>query len=355
MQLMFANVVNTAEQFGGLGISATRIKPKHLIRSAFRYMSSPTKVAAAVRESSLAMRVRSDEQIFEMEKRAQNIFKPESSFTKMRSWASEHAFFLQQFTQNIVDNITWAAAYDESILNGLTHDQAVRKGDADVRITQSSRRPLDISNLESNQMLSFFQMFMNFFNMMANVNVSNFTKLYYEDIGMKQKFAKGLYLYSAGFATVAIVSAALRKAAAGGLDEDNDNEYLDDLFDVFIGSQIDLALATIPVAGPAINAGINQANDKFYDDRVSASPAVSALTTIVGTVSKAATGKLVDKKGQKQDVRDGLTALGILTGLPLRPVSKPITYTMDLKKGKARPKNVIDAARGFVTGKPGTR
>jgi hypothetical protein len=349
-QLMFANVVNTVEQFAGFGISATKISPRYIARSGFKFMSNPKQMSADIAELSPAMRTRSDEQMFEIQKQARDIFSEKNNYTKMKDWLTKHTYFLQAFTQNIVDSITWQASYDESVASGLTNKEAIRKADSDVRTTQSSRRSFDVSNLETNETLQFFQMFMNFFNMLANVNHANFSKLYYEDIGMKKKFAKGLYLYMAGFAGVAIFSGALRKMAAGGLDADDDDEYLDDLYDVLIGSQIDLGLAMMPVAGPAINAGINRYNDKWYDDRVSASPAMSALTTVVG-----APAGLFDKDGdlRKQGVRDGFTALGILTGMPLRPISKPITYLMDVSSGDADPTGPIDFTRGLVTGKPG--
>ena len=351
MQLMFFNVINTAEQFGGLGISATRISPRYLMRAAYRFMMNPKGVSQDSSELSRSMRTRLDEQIFEIHKNSQNIFSEKSNLETMREWAQKHVYFMQVFTQNIVDNITWAGSYDESIAKGMNQADAIEKADADVRMTQSSRRPMDISNLETNATLTFFQMFMNFFNMMANINASNFTKLYYQDMDMKSKVKKGMYMYAMGFAIVAIVSGALRKAASGHLDEDDDDEYIDDLFDVFIGSQVDLATAMIPVAGQAINAGINQANDKWYDDRVSASPALSAISTITGTAAKTATGKVFDDKNPKGDVRDALTAMGIITGLPLRPVSKPIGYMMDVRDDKAKPSGPIDFTRGLITGK----
>lgn len=353
LQLMFANVINVAEQVGGFGIAATKVGPRSLMKAGYRYLSNPKKINEQVSESSQAMRVRFDDQIFEIERTAQDIFSEKSSLGKMRDWAQKHAYFMQVYVQNVMDNIIWSASYDEAVSKGLSHKDSVTKADSDVRTTQSSRRPIDISNLETNATLGFFQMFMNFFNMMANVNTSNFTKLYYEDIGMTQKYAKGFYLYMMGFASVAIVSESIRKAAAGGVDEDEDGEYIDDLFDVFIGSQIDLGLAMAPIVGQGVNAGINQANDKFYDDRVSASPAVSALTTVFGVASKGAAGKLTDDKGVKSDVRDAMTALGILTGLPIRPLSKPIGYLIDVEEGKARPKGALDFTRGLVTGKKG--
>lgn len=356
MQIMFFNVTNTIEQIGGFGISATRINPTYLLKSTVKYMRSPKQAMKSITEKSTAMRTRTDDQIFEMEKRAKEIFSEESNFEKVKDWGRRNAYFTQALTQNLVDGITWQASYDESISQGKTEEQAIRKADADVRITQSSRRPIDVSNFETNQWVNFFNMFYSFFNMMANVNASNFTKLYYEDLSLKGKFMKGFYLYMMGFAAVAITSEAVKKAAAGGLDEDEDDEYLDDLYDVFVGSQINLGFAMIPIAGQSLNAGYHElVGGKAYETRLSASPAASVLATTLRTGSKLAKGELTDNKGQRAEIRDGLTALGLITGVPLAPLAKPINYARDVQSGKARPSGPIDAARGVLTGKPGVR
>lgn len=355
MQIMVGNVVNTLEQLAGPVVAMSRVDAKYMFKGLMRYMTNPKKTARQIEELSTFMRNRNDTNLFEMEKQAKRIFEEQSNLETMRDFANKHGYFLQSFTQQIVDNIVWQGAYDQGISQGMAPAKAVDHADSQVRMTQGGRRAIDISAIESNQWLQFFQMFMGFFNMMSNLQLANFTKLYYEDMGMTKKYAKGMYLYATGFASVAIISGAVRKIAAGGFDADDDDEYLDDMYDIFIGSQVDLGLALVPVAGSAIKAGLNQVNDKQYDDRVSASPAITAITTVIGTGSKAATGQLFDDKRQKQDVRDALTALGILTGMPTGAMTRPISYEIDRQSGKARPTGPIDAARGYVTGKPGVR
>lgn len=352
MQLMFANIVNIAEQATGVLVAGTRINPKSLMRATYKVLSHPSETSKFVRESSKGMLVRSNTQLTDMEKHSTKLFEEKSTFKTMKEWSLQNSYIGQIMFQNVLDNIVFTASYEESIAEGLTHEQASEKGLSDVRLTMTSNRAFDVSALLSNETLSFFQMFMNFFNQMANLNVTNFHKLYYEDVGMKRKYAKGFYLYLMGYASIAVISAGIRKAAAGGLDEDEDNEYLDDLFDVFIGSQIDLGLAMIPVAGQGANAALNQANDKHYDDRVGASPAMSAITSVGAPIVRAATGKF---KADRRNATDALTALGIITGLPLRPIAKPIGYGLDVKNRKARPKGVLDVTRGLITGKPGVK
>ena len=84
-----------------------------------------------------------------------------------------------------------------------------------------------------------------------------------------------------------------------------------------------------------------------FDDRLSASPAITAVTSVAATGTKAVTGKLFDDKGVKSDVRDSLTAVGILLGMPIGAGARQINYLIDDKKSSGP----VDAVRGFVTGK----
>ena len=356
MQLMFANVTNTVEQVAGLSVAATRIRPSYIAMSTARFTASPKETAAAIREKSNFMASRTDDQIFEMDKIATDIFAETTKFQDAKNFAKKHAYFTQAFTQNIVDFSVWQASYDESTAGGMTEKQAVRKADADIRMTQTSRRAFDVSNFETDEWLNVFNMFYNFFNTMWNLNVSNFSKLYQEDLGLGRKSAKGFYLLMMGYSSIAIISASVKKAAAGGLDEDEDNEYADDLYDVFIGSQIDLGFAMIPVFGSALNAGIKEyAGGKPYETRMSASPAVSLMAAATRAAGKVAKGDFTDGDLKNSEIRDGLTGLGMVTGLPLRALSKPGIYLKDVQSGKARPSGPIDAFRGLVTGKPGVK
>jgi uncharacterized membrane protein YfcA len=159
-----------------------------------------------------------------------------------------------------------------------------------------------------------------------------------------------------GFAMLAIGSELLKRAVGDGLDDEDDGEYIDDAFEIGVMSQVKLLSAMIPVLGPATMAGVNYANDIPWDDRVSASPAITAITTVVGTAVKAP-GVYQDfmdgEDLKKKDVRDALTAMGLLIGVPVGAASKPINYLMDVESGEADPSGPIDFTRGLMTGRPG--
>lgn len=157
-----------------------------------------------------------------------------------------------------------------------------------------------------------------------------------------------------GYASVAVVSAAVRKAASGSLDEDDDDEYVDDLMDVFVWSQLDLGLAMIPVMGGMTTSAIKELTGRTPYARPSVSPAMSVVMS-VGKGVGAAASVFDDDDLKKSEVRDALTAMGIITGTPMGALSRPIGYLMDIDSGKARPTGPIDFTRGILTGKPGPR
>lgn len=364
LQLMFANVKNTAEQVAGFSVAATRIKPTYIAASSSRYFMNPKAATKFVREKSQFMATRTDEQMFEIDRQSQEIFRTETELLEkalrtakdINEFGSRHAYFAQAFTQNIIDSIVWQASYDESVANGLDDKSAIRKADADIRLTQTSRRPVDVAGIETHQWLNFFNMFYSFFITMANLNADNFTKLYYEDLGLGKKSAKGLYMYMMGYAGIAVVSAAMGKLAAGGLDEDEDDEITDDLFSVFVGSQFELGFAMIPVVGSAAAAGYHEyMGSKPYLTKVGASPAASALGTVSRTLGKWGKGEMTDGNLKNSEIKDSLNALGIITGLPAGPAAKPIVYLRDVESGKAQPSGPLDYVRGLVTGKPGVK
>ena len=351
--IMFMNVVNTVEQATGLIIATTKIKPLSMLSGMNRYLGNRVELAKMISEKSTYMRTKTDNTMYEFAAKAAQMFEAKTKFDTMKEFANKNAFILQSGFQNFTDNMVWIAQYDEAIANGKKDIEAVRMADAIIRTTQNAARPLDIAAFQSNAMLGMVQMFMGYFNMVANVNATNFTKLYHEDIGMKEKYQKALYLYVAGYAAPAILSAALRKAAAGGLDEEEDGSIADDLYDVLIVSQREYGLAMLPLVGPAINAGLNRNDDKFYNDKVSASPVFEGISAVTGVVSSIIPN--IEGEFKQQKPRDYLTALGIVSGLPVLPLYKPAKYLQAVESGEAQPKGPVDYVRGLTTGKKGVR
>lgn len=213
-------------------------------------------------------------------------------------------------------------------------------------------RPIDISGVEANPWVRAFQMFYGYFNMLANTSVTEYTKLVRSELSLKQKYARGIYAYTMVIGAPAIISALIKAGMAGTIDEDDDDEYLDNYLDIFFGSQVRTVTAMFPFVGPAVQAGFNKYNDKWYDDRISASPALNAIPQTIEaplSVYKAMKGE----GSRKKAIRDVFNSVGVMTGTPVGVLARPLGYLSDIQEGKAQPTGPIDFTRGIITGKPG--
>lgn len=352
MQLMFANIANTMQQVTGFSVAALKVSGLKLGSSTLNYAKRSKKMTQEIAEKSDFMRTRFDSQVFDIQRDMEAIMRNDTStMDKMQDWALKHMYVAQSTAQNVMDAIIWEASYNESIEKNMTESQAVRKADADIRMTQSSFRPMDISASESYALFSLVQMFYSYFNTMLNVNAAEFEKLVRSDLGMKKKFQKGVIIYTLGYMIPAFVGDLVVQAMRGTLDEDEDEEITDDLLSTFFWSQLKFGTAMIPLVGAPIMAGINRANDKPWDDRTSMSPAFTGLTTIFGTAidsGKALFGE--DEVNAKRLTKDALSTIGLLSGLPVGAAGRPIGYLMDVEEGSKEPTGPIDFTRGLISG-----
>lgn len=353
MQIMAGNVINAAQQITGLSVAAAQVELKHLRNALWTYSRQPSKIAAMVASKSKAMRTRLNQSSYEIQGHIEDLILNPSKYEQAREFAKKHGYFFQAATQNVVDIVVWVGAYDQAVAKGAGELSAVRQADSAVRMTQGSFNAEDISRFETGTpFVRMFTHFFSYFNMLSNFLKAKST-IVYRQMGLRKGAGRLLYIYALGFMIPAVVNELIIRAASGkGLDEDDDDEYLDDLMSIFFGSQFRLLTAMVPVAGPVINSGINAWNDKWYDDRITTSPAVSMIERSVKS-PKSVYEAIAEGKSKKTAVRDTLTALGLLTNLPLAPLSRPIGYGLDVMEGRAKPSGPIDFTRGMVTGKSG--
>jgi len=277
------------------------------------------------------------------------LLKP-SKYDKLRDFAGKHGYFMQKGMQNLVDTIVWVGAYNQEMIVSKDEKSAVRAADSAVRQTQGSFSPEDVSRFETgNAFVRAFTMFYSYFNMQANLLGTEFTKIVRE-FGVKKGMGQLLYIYTFGFMIPAVMAEIIVQAA-GGFDDGDDDEWDQyDAMSLFFGSQARTALAMVPVAGPAALSAFNMWNKKPYDDRISTSPSISALEQTI-RAPKSLYDAIAEDKSWKKAVRDTLTALGMITGLPLGQLGKPLGYAADVAQGKVEPQSAGDIARGVVSGK----
>lgn len=349
LQIMTANVLNAAQQLTGLSISALKVEPTRLKSALWQYVRDPKGTSASIAEKSPFMRTRMTATVMEVQKAIDHIMLDPSTYDKARSFATEHGYFLASGTQSVVDHITWMGKYDQALGEGSSEKDAVRQADSAVRETQGSFAPEDISRVEAQTpFVRAFLQFYSYFNMQANVLGTEFLNTS-RNLGLKKGAGRLLFAYVAGFAIPAILSQGLMTATSGRPFDEDDDGPADDVLRLFFGSQYQTATRFVPIVGQLSDAIIGQFTAAKYDDSIRLSPAVTTLERTLAVpvdVYKAIQDREITNKG----ILDVLTAIGLLSGFPIAPLAKPITYLRKIQSGDAEPKNAYEYGRGLVTG-----
>ncbi len=356
MQIMTFNVVNSLEQFGGLAVAAAKVKPKYIRTSLINYMSNGPAMVDDIMIKSDFMRSINGENIYDIHNAINEIIVKPTKTQEFQDFARKNVYVLQSATQNIVNTIVWSGAYAEAKDSGVSENEAIKLADSVVRTTQGTNLPEDISKFETgSQTELLFKTYVSYFNMLTNLAASRVNEIE-RSVGLRKGAGELFYLYAAVLAVPSAISMALRLGAAGVVDEDDDDFYIDDLLANFFGYQLKTVAAGIPYAGQFAVAGINRVMTKNQlDDRVSLSPAVSILENMV-TVPGAVAEQIIERgELSKKNVKDALTFMGVVSSLPIGVLGKPVGYIMDVESGKAEPTGPIDFTRGLVTGKPGSQ
>ena len=157
--------------------------------------------------------------------------------------------------------------------------------------------------------------------------------------------------YLLGFGLPMLAADAIVRSLGGGWDDDDDDGYLDVFMSWFLGSQLRGAVALVPFGSAAI-VPFNAFNNKPYDDRMTTSPSVSTLEgATVGVVKAGINIADPDKDVTGKNVRDILTLVSLVTGIPVTVLGRPIGYAIEVERGKIEPTSSADHIRGLATGK----
>lgn len=352
MQLMFANLSNTLQQVTGISSALVRVKPSYMGAALWRYVRDPKGTADAVAGLSPFMSTRTSTLAYETRQTIEQMLLNPSKYEKLRDFASRHAYFMQTAAQNVVDTVAWAAAYDQALANGEAEIDAIRIADSVIRETQGSLAPEDVSRFETGTPFTrLFTQFYSYFNTQANLLGSE-VQTVARTVGLKRGLGRLFYVYIFGFAIPALLADAIATAMRGGLEDDEEDGYLDELFGWFFLGQVRFGVAAVPVVGQAANAVIGGFTSAPYDDRVSTSPAISVIEAGARVPYEVYKSAFEGDEFSRRDVRDTLNLLGIITGLPLGALGRPVGYATGVAQGDVVPTGPADAARGLITGTP---
>lgn len=355
---MFLNVSNALQQITGLAITGTRVKGTYIKASFASYLGKPRQMADDVAELSPFMRDRMENQMMDMQQQLDDILLNPSKWDKVTAYGRKRAYILQSQMQNIVDVVSWNAAYNQYVAESDNVDaQAVQRdaiahADAVVRETQSSLAPEDIAAYEAGTpFMRTLTQFSNYFNMLANLNAGAFINIIRDMGGVSPNVSRLLHQYLLGFAAPMILSEAIARSFAGKWADDDDDGYSDEMMDWLLGSQARGIFAMVPGFGQGMQAVANSFNDLPYDDRLTTSPSIAALeSSTVGVVRAVRNLWDEDKSVTGKNIRDVITGLSVAFGVPLSAFGKPITYGYDISTGRTNPTGFVDYGRGLITG-----
>lgn len=352
MAAMFANVVNTMQQFTGIFTAAVKVKPSYLIEANAQYLVHPKDTFAFVTENSPYMLERLTQGTASMTGDVNDILINPSKFETVKAWSSKHAYFLQTAVDQAMGPIIWMGAYKQGLDLGDSHEDARKAADDVVRQTQGSQLPEEIANYEvGSPFYRMFTQFSGFFNAQANMLGTEFSKVSHE-LGLKSGLGRGFFLFAFGVLAPAMVSELIVQALRGGPgDEDDDGEYLDDWISALTFGTARYVTAMAPGVGPAAIAMWNTFNHKPYDDRMSTAPAISMVETAVKSPASVYKAWAEDESGKPgRAIMDSATTVSMLLGVPARSIAKPFAYAADVEADYIEPADGLDYARGLVTG-----
>ena len=365
VSIMFANFQNAVQQFTGNFPSLIKVEGKYMRSGLKQYYMNPAKTQEIIAELSPFMDQRQNNQMFDIQDTLNDLIINPDKFEKINAWTNKHAYFIQQAFQNQVDSVVWIGSYNQFLANkpmsmpdAVAQKEAIAQADANVRMTQDSLQPEDRAAFQTDTPLvqSLLQ-FTSYFNMMANLNDTNYKKMV-NDMGYKitgKGSGRLIYTFMFGLYLPAVVSGVIVNFFGGNLNDADEDGYLDEIFELLFFEPLRFGLAFIP-GGNILPVPFNVLNDKPYDDRISTSPSISTLeSSTTGTV-RALQAVLDPKKDVTgKNVKDVFTLLSLISNYPLTILGRPLGYLQDVGTGRVEPEGPIDFIRGVVTGKSGRR
>jgi len=352
LHMMAINVVNAAQQVTGIPSAAVLVKIKHLKGATVRFAKDAGTMRTEAIEASDMMRDRMDNSSRMTGQEIDKIIVEPTIPAEVDRFVSQHGYILQQGTQNVVDLIVWHAGYDQAIAQGMTDADAVFEADSVVRRTQGSFNPEDVSAFETGTAFQrVFTMFTSYFNTQLNL-LGGEAMTTIRTMGWSGG-PKLFHLYFFGIMIPAVVAEAISLAARGELGDEDDDGLADDMLELFLGSQVKFLAGMVPLVGTLTVAALNKFNDQPFDDQLSVSPANYLLERAVGAPGTIA-GAITGNGSASKATADGITALGLILGVPTGQLAKSVSYVGKVAEGRAEPQNVGDVLRGITSGRDGT-
>lgn len=320
-------VSNAVQNLVGLFPAMLKSSPMHVMRGLLQYIGSPHETAGMLAKKSRFMADRMERQIFELQQRISDAVQERGPFGQAKDFAKKHAYVLQKLTQNPVDIACWLGAYNKAIADQgpgvdavVAEREAVARADAAVRLSQGSNDPEDISAYEyGTEFHRLLTQFYGWFGNWLNLNFYEAQKTVRE-LGWRSGSPRLLGIYTLGVAAPMAIASAIASAMNGKtpVDDDDGDGVTDEWLAWFFGSQLRGLAASVPIVGQIGVAVWNHFDEKRWNDRFPSLPSVSALDRGLSALSNLRDG------ATGAEVRDVLTLMTVLTGVPVSVAGKPL-------------------------------
>ena len=325
---MAGNLINVAQNITNLSVLAARVPPWHIARAVMMMASHPFQLRRLAMQQSEFINqrfstynspnIREVLRVEEKRARAQGsiLGKAELRREQASQFVHRHGYFLQTFTQQIIDTISWVSARDYATRKGMSADDAISFADTAVRETQGSMDAIDRTNVEAGHpALRMFTQFTSYFNTLANLSMVELKRAFGNDQTRLEKAVASAKLFATVWVIPAVLSDWINQWMRGNEVFSEDEEASEILWNHGVLPIIKTGTAMIPVGGSAINYVVGEVTDTqqfAYGGFLGMPATVTAVQNAFGTTVDLAKGE-----DPKNFWRDTLTALGIVTGIPV--------------------------------------
>ena len=360
---MFMSFKNAAQQVTGAIPAMLNVEKKYMTDAFRRYLRNPIETMDEVAEMSPFMRDRQINQMFDIQNTLNDLIINPNKYQKIQNFTRRNGYFLQQAFQNFVDSLVWIATWNQVTANApktMTPQEiqveAIAQADANVRKTQDSLLPEDVASYQiDTPFVKAVVQFTSYFNSQANLNATRYKKIV-KELGFKNSRFSGQIFYAFLFGTFlpAIVSEGIQEAFSGGLVDEDEDGYLDEILEFIFFSNARYASAYIPTGSTFLMLPFNLFDDKPYNDRITISPSISLInSTVQGSMRYFINLADPNKEVKGNEVRSVITLIGLIGQVPTYPFAKAIGLLHDYRDGRWIPRGPIDFVRGLVSGQKG--
>jgi hypothetical protein len=349
--VFFLNARNTLMMFHGIPMAMSKeIPASYTARGFLSYMQDAKGTQEMISEKSPWMSSRFNDRSTTMRKTLYDIANGTGTASDIKKYIVANSFFTQHAVQNVVDVGMWKASYDHAISQGHAEDQAIAKADAVISQTQHNMEPISISSAEhTTPLVKSLLGFYSFQNLKLNLQAGEYYKaLKFQGIKQAAFRALPIFAYTSAIPAMMMTTAAIALSGKAW-DESGDGAW--QAFASKVGQNIGRdTLAEIPIVGSMVDSMLHEKR-KGEADRLN-SPALDALYAGIhapGEIKNAIhSGKWDDKS-----IKDSLTLMSLISGVPVTPLAKPVSYLNQVNSGNAHPTGPIDFTRGLITGQKG--